>query len=106
MAERRDEELSTVVNDLLVKGKGALWYVEKRIDAEPTHPHETPGTSKRRKTTIMEEKRARVEAIYQELKSKHGDKYSGPQCHLWAEAIDIGTHSSKEEPPSQYPLPL
>ena len=42
---REDEELSTVVRDLLVKGKGASWCVEKRADNEPTQPHETPGAS-------------------------------------------------------------
>ena len=47
----------------------------------------------------MEENRARVEAIYQELKSKHGWKYSRPQCRLWAEAIDVGQRTSKVEPP-------
>ena len=40
-----------------------------------------------------------MEAIYQELKSKHGGKYSGPQCRLWAEAIDVGRRTSKVEPP-------
>ena len=75
---REDDELSTVVRDLLVKGKGALWCVEKRADNEPTQPHETPGASKRLKTMIMEDRRAHVEAIYQEFKSKHGGKYSGP----------------------------
>ena len=31
-------------------------------------------------------------------KSKHGGKNSGPQCRLWTEAIDIGTHVSEESP--------
>ena len=96
---REDEELRTVVREHLGKGKGALWCVEKHVDLEPTQTDETPVTSKRRKTTILEEKRERVEAIYQELRSKHGGRYSGPQCRLWAEAIDVGRHTSKEEPP-------
>ena len=39
-----------------------------------------------------------MEAIYQELQSKHGGRYSGPQCHPRAEAIEVGRHASKEEP--------
>ena len=84
--------MSTVVRDL-VKGKGELQCIEKRADAEVPQPHETPaGSSKCRKTTIMEDKRACVDAIYEELKSKHGGKYSRPQCRLWAETIDVGSH--------------
>ena len=96
---REDEELHTAVRDHFVKGKGALWCIEKQVNAEPTQADEIPSTSKRRKTTMVQEKRVRVEAIYQELKSMHGGKYSGPQCRLWAEAIDVGRHSSTEEPP-------
>ena len=38
-----------------------------------------------------------MEAFHQELESKHGGKYSRPQCCLWAEVIDILTHASEEE---------
>ena len=89
--------LQKVKRDLLVKGKGALWCIEKWAKNEPTQPHKTPGTSKRLKITIMKDKRARVEAFHQELESKHGGKYSRPQYCLWAEVIDIGTHASEEE---------
>ena len=67
------------------------------MDLKPTQADETPVTSKCHKTVILEEKRERVEAVYQE--PKQGGRYSGPQCRLWAEAIDIGRHASKEEPP-------
>ena len=95
---REDEELHTVVGEHLGKGKGALWCVEKRVDLEPTQANETHVISKRRKMTL-EEKREHVKAIYQELKSKHGGRYSGPQCRLWVKAIEVGRHASKEEPP-------
>ena len=70
--------LQKVKRDLLVKGKGALWCVEKWAENEPTQPHRTPGTSKCLKITIMKDKRACVEAFHQELVSKHGGKYSRP----------------------------
>ena len=34
-----------------------------------------------------------------ELKEKHGNKFNKIQYKLWAEALDVGRHKSKEEPP-------
>ena len=55
--------------------------------------------SKRQKGSLSEEKNARVQEIFEKLKAKHGDTYTGPQYRLWAEAIDVEQHSSYDEHP-------
>ena len=49
-------------------------------------------TLKRRRKSLSEEKNACVQEIFQKLKAQHGDKYTGPQYRLWAEAIDVNQH--------------
>ena len=56
-------------------------------------------TLKRRRKSLSEEKNACVQEIFQKLKTQHGDKYTGPQYRLWAEAIDVNQHSSYNEHP-------
>ena len=34
-----------------------------------------------------------------ELGEKHGKRFTKIQYKLWAEALDVGKHQSKEEPP-------
>ena len=51
---------------------------------------------------MSEEKNACVQEIFQKLKAQHGDKYTGPQYGLWAEAIDVNQHSSYNEHPQGY----
>ena len=89
-----DEELCTVVSEHLGEGKGALWCVEKHVDLEPTQANETHVTSKRHKT-ILEEKREGVEAMYQELQSKHGGRYSGPQCAYGERPLKLAVFTGK-----------
>ena len=47
----------------------------------------------------MDERRERVQRLFEQLKEKHGSAYSGPQYRLWAEAVTSGSHSSTNEPP-------
>lgn len=47
----------------------------------------------------MDERRERVQSLFEQLKEKHGSAYSGPQYRLWAEAVTSGSHSSTNEPP-------
>ncbi len=48
------------------------------------------------KVALSEKKNARVQKIFEKLKEKHGDTYTGPQYRLWAEAKQ---HSSYDEHP-------
>ena len=54
---------------------------------------------KKRKKSLVEEKRERVQKLVDELKAKHEGQFSGPQYQLWAEVIDVHQHDSMETPP-------
>ena len=47
----------------------------------------------------VEIKADRIDALANELKQKHGEKYSRMQYKLWAEVVDCKKHTSLEEPP-------
>ena len=46
-----------------------------------------------------ETKVQRVDALTNELRELHKEKYNKIQLKLWAEALDSGKHRSKEFPP-------
>ena len=101
-------DLQTVVKEQLSKGKGALWcsmakpaVVEQHSEACDSEevPDIPPTSSAKRKKSLVEEKRERVQGIFEDLKGLHQTKYTAPQYRLWAEAIDIGQHVSRETPP-------
>ncbi len=56
--------------------------------------------SKKTKSFASEEKQERVETLKTKLRGKHGTAHTPIQYTLWAEMIDVGTHSSIDEPPS------
>ena len=57
-------------------------------------------TSKRKaKSGFCEKKVTEVEEIIQDLRDKHGTKFSTEQLSMWAHVIHIGKHSSRETPP-------
>ena len=60
---REDEELRTVVRDHFVKGKGALWCIEKQVNPELTQADEAASTSKCCKTTCRRKGSMHIEAI-------------------------------------------
>lgn len=56
-------------------------------------------TKKRKVSNALESKTLRVDALANELKELHKDKYTKIQYKLWAEALDVKRHTSKEHPP-------
>lgn len=54
-------------------------------------------TRKRRRDSDDEDS---VDTIYQDLKDKHGEKYSIPQLRLWARMIHCSTHDNYDKPPA------
>ena len=50
-------------------------------------------------SNAYEDKVKRVDALANELKKLHGEKYNKIQLKLWAEALDSGRHQSKDIPP-------
>ena len=47
----------------------------------------------------LEAKTKRVDTLAKELQEIHKDKYNKIQYKLWAEALDVNKHTSKETPP-------
>uniref|UniRef100_A0A1X7TNV0 Uncharacterized protein n=1 Tax=Amphimedon queenslandica TaxID=400682 RepID=A0A1X7TNV0_AMPQE len=66
--------------------------IDSDSDSEPP--------SKKQKVSSSVMKVQRVDKLAEELKERHGDKYSRVQCKLWAEAIDVQQHKSKDVPPN------
>ena len=100
------DDIKAELKHLFERGK-TLW-----CDGKSTKPGMTavvcvdsdsddePPTKKPKKTpSALESKTLRVDALANELKEKHGNKFNKIQCKLWAEALDVGRHKSKEEPP-------
>ena len=54
---------------------------------------------KEKKPSALESKTQRVDSLANELGEKHGKRFSKIQYKLWVEALDVGKHQSKEEPP-------
>ncbi len=78
----------------------SLWEKRASYKQSDSDNDETPKTkSKRQKKSLSEEKNARVQEIFEKLKAQHDGKYTGPQYHLRAEAIDVNQHSSYDEHP-------
>ena len=100
-----DDELQKLIDTTLSKGKGELWcdcvmQGEGTDDVKPTGVHDKDtSTEKRRKVSVLDERRERVQNLFDELKEKHGSAYSAPQYRLWAEAICSGAHTSTDAPP-------
>ena len=59
---------------------------------------EVPKRSKKKKTT-QEEKQEQVDDTVDELKLKHGTKFTNLQYRVWAETIISGSHKSLADPP-------
>lgn len=90
-----------------------LWIEVCKDDHEDDSNSDNPGepAQKKRKLSKSDKKKKQsgssrrqqkedeVEAIYDELKSKHCDNYTSPQLKLWARMIHIGTHDDYEDPP-------
>ena len=63
-------------------------------DSEDERPN------KKRKINALESKAQRVDTLANEFQERHKDKYTKIQYKLWAEALDVKRHSSKESPPA------
>ena len=102
-----DSELQKLIKSTLIKGKGALWcdgVMQSTCNDDDVNPDEESASNispaaKKTKVTAMDERRERVQRLFEELKAKHGSAFSGPQYRLWAEAVASGSHASTEEPP-------
>ena len=84
----------SVLVDIDVKGIGSIWVVEEGYEDDIEI---APKTKKRR--SDAEERQERVQAKFEDLKKRHGTKYTSPQYRFWAEALEVGLHTSTDDPP-------
>ena len=61
---------------------------------------ENDSNRKKQKLSSMDEKKALAEEHEQQLREKHGDKYTRFQYKLWAEMLTSGVHTDLDEPPA------
>ena len=87
-------DLVSVLVDIDVKGRGSIWVVEEGYEDDVEI---APKTKKRR--SDAEERQERVQAKFEDLKKWHGTKYTSPQYRFWAEALEVGLHTSTDDPP-------
>ncbi len=93
----RDGNTHTLWCDCGTKASGRKRASDEQSDSDSD---ETPKTEvKRQKKSLSEEKNVCIQEIFEKLKAQHGDKYTGPQNHLWAEDVDVNQHSSYNENP-------
>ena len=73
------------------------------VDSESGDDLEPPKKKQKQdlpKVSALVSKTQRIESIANKLSEIHGDAYNRIQYKLWAEAIDVKKHDSKEIPPS------
>ena len=83
-----------------IPGKGGA--VSKKCSNDTGHADSS--NEKRSKCTIeITEKIDEAKEIFLKLKEMHGKKYTTERYHAWAQLVQIGKHSSYDEPPD-YPF--
>ena len=74
----------------------------KEKDQRPSSEESDAGLEiarKSKKKTAYEEKQAMVDDTVDELRVKHGTKFTNLQYRVWAETIQSGSHESLDDPP-------
>ena len=88
------DKLFRVLEDIKIKGRGSIWVVEE----DPEDDCEIAPKIKKQRSNA-EERQERVQARFEDLKKSHGTKYTSPQYRFWAEALEVGLHTSTDDPP-------
>ena len=89
------QDLVEVIQQIDGKGRESIWCVEKAMEEESDEI--VPKAKKKKQDG--EERRERVQERFESLKKRHGNQYSAPQYRFWAEALEVGFHTSVEDPP-------
>ena len=69
-------------------------------DEQPCKKKKKKSKDKDTHTKKVSEQEEELESVFQNLREKHGSKWSGPQYRLWARAIVSGVHESDSQPPN------
>ena len=82
-------------------GPITLWCASKSTDEEGQGTHGRMAKCKKEETSSKcQDKENEVDDIYQDLKSRHGEKYSTPLLRLWARIITANLHENLDNPPN------
>ena len=82
-----------------------LWCYVGTDSAEDPKQYKRPATSTASKHTPAAKRTTcqstinAVQQLVEELKEKHGSKYTVERLNAWAHMINMGKHSSKDDPP-------
>ena len=98
-----NEDLDDMYKQYINKREILIWCyaVAEENKGERKRSHSPGPLSQRRRTKsdTCKEKIDAVEGIVSELRAIHDCKYSTEQLNTWAHMIQLGKHSSCEEPP-------
>ena len=81
-----------------------LWCYSAQEGCKRPHPAESDECSssqKRSRYNKQIDKMREVEEIEDDLRSKHGGKFTEEQIRMWAHLIQMNKHASYEEPPNK-----
>ena len=79
------------------KRERAVMVIDSDSDCDSDFP---PSKKRKSKISALDAKVHRVDSLANELRERHGAKYNKIQYKLWAEALDVSKHESKEIPPT------
>ena len=80
-----------------VKAKRGTITIDESSESEETQCQKSQQRKKRK--TAYEERLERVDDTVDELRKKHGSKFSAIQYYVWAATISAGRHMDLEHPP-------
>lgn len=87
-------DLVRVSVNIDVKGRGSIWGVEEGYEDDVEI---APKTKKWRSEAV--ERQERVQAKFEDLKKRHGTKYTSPQYKSWADSLEVGLHTNTDNHP-------
>ena len=94
------DKIRTELDHLTSKNK-SLWCEgkSKTLHSDDFVKIDSDSEDERKKCSAFDAKVQRVDLLANELQEKHGSKYNKMQYKLWAEALDVDGHASREVPP-------
>lgn len=109
------ENIKSELKNLKSKGRGKYLWCDGEKENIPTPSNlsnsvvtiesdsdgdcEPVPKKQKQKVSALDAKVLRVDKLANELQQKHGDKYNKIHYKLWAEALDVKKHDSREFPP-------
>ena len=110
---RNNAELQEVLKLLKTGNKLTLWCDGKRLpktkQLNDSHSDSDESATevdmqrkpkpKKRKKTKYQDRQERIDDLIDDLREKHGTKYTNIQYRIWAECIEARTHASMDSPP-------